>query len=489
MRSHGTSDYGVCPGLHDWSVEYFAVGLLVAAFLIVALTGSASASGSYYVDSVNGNDGNAGTQSAPWRSLSRVNSQLLAPGDSLFLKRGSSWSGQTLLVPENGTAINRITVDAYASGAAPLISGVSSCAYVSGDYVTVRNLTLDDCRWAGIEFAAGATFGLAELNTVSHNAAGVHVATGSSDNTIQKNTIVNNNKMSVLTPCPPSCSDDSGAFGILLNGNRNKVANNTISGSDTFSYDFGRDGAAVELYNASANTIQRNVAIDNETFSELGGASTTDNAFIYNSVRSATLQAKFVVLPGAALNTTLRNNSAYLTNATSQGFVCYSGCSPTVLHMRNNLVKAVLKAGYADGAFDDGYGIYKGPAQFSLGPSSTLADPRFHSPTDLHLEPTSPAIDSGLLLGYSTDVEGNPVPSDKPDRGAYEAPAAQTPSCPDFNADGYVDSTDITSLAAWFGRPVPPAPAQYDIAPDPPDGFVDGTDISRVTGLFGQHCP
>jgi len=107
--------------------------------------------------------------------------------------------------------------------------------YVSGDYVTVRNLTLDNCSWAGIQFAAGATFGLAELNTVSHNAAGIHVATGSSDNMIQKNTVVNNNKMSVLTPFPPSCSHDSGAFGILLNGNRNKVGHNTISGSDAFS--------------------------------------------------------------------------------------------------------------------------------------------------------------------------------------------------------------------------------------------------------------
>ena len=469
-------------------MKHAFLGFLVAAVISLAADSAVSAAGSYYVDSVNGNDGNAGTQSAPWQSLSRANSQVLAPGDSLFLKRGSSWSGQALLVPENGTAGSRITVDAYGSGASPLISGVSSCAYVSGDYVTVRNLTLDDCSWAGIQFAAGATFGLAELNTVSHNAAGVHVATGSSDNTIQKNTVVNNNKMSVLTPCPPSCSDDSGAFGILLNGNRNKVANNTISGSDTFSYDFGRDGAAVELYNASANTIQRNVAIDNETFSELGGASTTDNTFIYNSVRSATPQAKFVVLPGVALNTTLRNNSAYLTDANSQGFVCYSGCSPTVLHMRNNLVKAVLKAGYADGAFDDGYGIYKGPAQFSPGPNSTLADPLFHSPTDLHLEPTSLAIDSGLLLGYSTDVDGNPVPSDKPDRGAYEAQAAQTAVCPDFNADGHVDIFDISSLTAWFGRPVPPTPVQYDIAPDPPDGFVDIFDISRITGLFGEHC-
>jgi hypothetical protein len=39
-----------------------------------------------------------------------------------------------------------------------------------------------------------------------------------------------------------------------------------------------------------------------------------------------------------------------------------------------------------------------------------------------------------------------------------------------------------------FGQSVPPAPARYDIAPDPPDGFVDITDVSRMTALFGQSC-
>ena len=188
------------------------------------------------------------------------------------------------------------------------------------------------------------------------------------------------------------------------------------------------------------------------------------------------------------MNTTLSNNSAYLTDANSQGFVCYSGCSPTVLHTRNNDVKAVLKAGYADAVFDDGYGVYSSPTQFSLGPSSIQADPLFDSPTNLHLDATSPAIDTGLTLGYSTDVEGNPVPSDKPNRGAYEVQAAQIAACPDFDADGYVDVTDISRLAAWLGSPVPPAPAQYDIAPDQPDGFIDITDIARMTGLFGQRC-
>jgi len=46
------------------------------------------------------------------------------------------------------------------------------------------------------------------------------------------------------------------------------------------------------------------------------------------------------------------------------------------------------------------------------------------------------------------------------------------------------------SVGIWsvFGQGVPPAPARYNIAPDPPDGFVDITDVSRMTALFGIRC-
>jgi len=233
--------------------------LVVLASLVVALAahGAAGAAGSFYVDSVYGNDGNPGTQAAPWQSLTRANRQLLAPGDSLLLKRGSFWSGQELQVSENGTSGARINVDVYGTGAAPVVSGASSCVLVTGDYVTVRNLKLDSCSWAGIEFGEGATFGLAEFNTLSHNIAGANVASGASDNTIQKNTIVDNNRMKVLTPCPTNCNDDNGAWGVLLNGDRNVVAYNTVSGSDAYSYDYGRDGAAVEIFNGSAKQGHR----------------------------------------------------------------------------------------------------------------------------------------------------------------------------------------------------------------------------------------
>ena len=61
---------------------------------------------------------------------------------------------------------------------------------------------------------------------------------------------------------------------------------------------------------------------------------------------------------------------------------------------------------------------------------------------------------------------------------------------PDINRDTFVDVIgDISQVAGQFGNRVPPAPARYDIAPNPPDHFIDVIgDISRLAGLFGQHC-
>ena len=58
----------------------------------------------------------------------------------------------------------------------------------------------------------------------------------------------------------------------------------------------------------------------------------------------------------------------------------------------------------------------------------------------------------------------------------------------DVNNDTFADGTDITIVTGFFGKAVPPAPARYNVAPDPPDGFVDGTDITKVSGFFGKTC-
>jgi len=102
-----------------------------------------------------------------------------------------------------------------------------------------------------------------------------------------------------------------------------------------------------------------------------------------------------------------------------------------VLVMRNNIIQAVHKAGYADGAFDEDYNIYGGGiTQFALGPHSAVGNPMFINPGagDFHLAGGSPAVDSGIDSGYGADVEGRSVPHDGngdgiavPDRGAFES--------------------------------------------------------------------
>ena len=48
---------------------------------------------------------------------------------------------------------------------------------------------------------------------------------------------------------------------------------------------------------------------------------------------------------------------------------------------------------------------------------------------------------------------------------------------------------DIGFLTNNFSATVPPAPARYDIAPDPVvDGVITFSDIGRMTAFFGMTC-
>jgi hypothetical protein len=79
----------------------------------------------YYV-SATGNDANPGTStSAPWRTLSKVNSFTPKPGDQILFKRGDTWYG-TITVKASGTSASPITYGAWGTGANPVISGFTT---------------------------------------------------------------------------------------------------------------------------------------------------------------------------------------------------------------------------------------------------------------------------------------------------------------------------------------------------------------------------
>jgi hypothetical protein len=94
--------------------------LALVALSCLSLVAPLSAA-SYYVDPA-GNDTNPGTISQPWKTVARVNTGPLAPGDSVFFARGGTWR-ETLSIPSTGKSTGRITFDAFGSGAKPVISG------------------------------------------------------------------------------------------------------------------------------------------------------------------------------------------------------------------------------------------------------------------------------------------------------------------------------------------------------------------------------
>ena len=80
--------------------------------------GATTVTQSYYVDATSGNDANSGlSTSSAWRTLNKVSNASFQSGTTIYLKKGETWYEQ-LLIPTSG-----ISVDAYGSGALPVIDG------------------------------------------------------------------------------------------------------------------------------------------------------------------------------------------------------------------------------------------------------------------------------------------------------------------------------------------------------------------------------
>ncbi|MEU8200915.1 right-handed parallel beta-helix repeat-containing protein [Streptosporangium sp. NPDC049046] len=406
----------------------------MAGGILVALPEAtvAAAGTVYYVDSRAGDDAAAGTSAATaWRSLDNVNAATLGAGDTVRLKRGGSWPG-VLTLSGRGTAAAPIVVEPYGRGTAPRISGRDEdCVVITGSYVRVVGVRAVNCRWAGFEVSGNRN----ELDRViaERNITGVHLM--GRYNVVKNSLLSENNRMSVNTE---GGDDDSGAFGVLLNGDDNLVTENVITGSYAASKDYGTDGAAVEVFNGDRNRVTHNIARNNETFVELGaqkGKTAADNVFAHNVVTSSR-RAAFLVTRGArhvvgpVKGTVAVHNSVYLPARKTLGWICHDGCSPGILKLRNNIIVVGGEVGFEDGkGADEDAGVYKGRSRkFKLGPRSIMADPRFRSRTDLRLRPGSPALGRGVKLGpdwyggtgLARDLSGAAL-SASPAAGAYQS--------------------------------------------------------------------
>lgn len=211
-------------------------------------TGEGQAARNFYV-SPDGSDSAAGTSAAvPWRTLSRVDSAALAPGDHIHLEGGASFDQP--LAPFAGTAGTAeapIVFDSYGAGRAHLNAGIylnsvadldfehldvtsrgkgvfSSARGTGAQEITLRDITIANVPLAGISSNQRAdTSWLIDRVTVSDTGdSGIYFV--GSHFMITKSTI---------TDTGTNSSIGYPRHGIYAAGPSATVINNTISGSST----------------------------------------------------------------------------------------------------------------------------------------------------------------------------------------------------------------------------------------------------------------
>ena len=112
------------------SVSYCVVIMCILAIVASFAPPVLAANTTYYVSMTDGLDSYTGTSSAtPFKTIGKVNSLALQPGDRVLFKCGDTWRGEMLMITDSGTTGNPITFSSYPASDCtnkPILSGAQS---------------------------------------------------------------------------------------------------------------------------------------------------------------------------------------------------------------------------------------------------------------------------------------------------------------------------------------------------------------------------
>ncbi|MDH3651252.1 MAG: right-handed parallel beta-helix repeat-containing protein, partial [Saprospiraceae bacterium] len=101
----------------------YKTSLMALATFILLMGACSIFATTYYVDNQQGSDSYnglaaspGGGSSGPWKTIGKVNNTTFAPGDRILFKRGSVWTGQSLVPKNGGAAGGTITISEKING-------------------------------------------------------------------------------------------------------------------------------------------------------------------------------------------------------------------------------------------------------------------------------------------------------------------------------------------------------------------------------------
>lgn len=450
----------------------------------------------YYIDSKEGNDDNTGTSiDKAWKSIAKLDTLSLKPGQFIRFKRGSEFTGP-LFVRSSGTPDNYITLSDYGDStlAAPSFTNTvfvqdnfANCIRVKGSYVIVENLYchntsayvpgayVTDGGWDVWEMGAifidkGATNCIVRNNETFDCLVGIK--SYGENAIIEKNYVHDCNR--------PLAEWNWGPIGIWLGADYQEVRYNRIINMSVVDPHIvwgngtgGADGGAMEIddgrYEKTHISIHHNYSRECQgflevTWSDVVASPKYESFSIHHNVCDD--YQEFIALWRGA-NCRIENNTIIRRrqNACNWGVFNITQKDGHNL-IQNNIIIVekdirIFNLGLGANPAKPGniinnnlYFAASGTLNIGLeGPGSNpvLGDPNFvnyvtgNKPEDFAIQAGSPAINKGLNLGYTVDLGGTAIPqASVPDIGAFE----------------FIESTGVESTHSNQGMKIYPNPAK-----------------------------
>ena len=257
---------------------------------VLLLSFSLCAQNQYYLSSSTGNDNNNGSQTQPWKTLSKLSNTTLGPGDTVYFKKGDTFRGH-YVVNGSGTEGNPITFTSYGSGNQPIISG-SSHDDGGGDYreaILVTNH--DNMVFDGLE--------IQNHRTISRSGVGDLVSFGIRIEVSNSNLDLNNFSFRNMTfknvyalywvdPADQNAFNDFEVSGLTFISSWGGIINNVIVEESYFT-DLQRIGVHIKNTMGKTSTKRNtNFVFRNNEFFQIGGTCVlpirTENCLIENNI-------------------------------------------------------------------------------------------------------------------------------------------------------------------------------------------------------------
>jgi hypothetical protein len=440
----------------------------------------------YYVDSVAGSDGADGlTTATAWRTLARVTSATLVPGDVVAFKRGQDITGSAT-IGESGTSTNPITLAAYGTGTPPVLKNPGNwyMLRLDGAYQRVTQLkfadgaVFDNADGLGIvgdkyrlsgAVAVTANGGHAQIYDNEFTDVGVGVKTYGAYSAVTHNSF---HDLRIAYRGLDSGSQTSyGAVGVSANNSNIEIAYNDFINCRSTDSPYGADGGAVEIegfdFPKDDLALHHNYSSGSQGFLEVTETTTSD-VHIYENVSDDYQQFiawDTTTTPSGYL---AYNNTVVRTRDSSRAIDIYyyrqAGPAPSAswLTLRNNVFHLPNASLFHTFEYPHDHNVLSGGRTdplgngYLLGDGDVAADARFAnlSTRDFHLSKRSPAWDAGSTASLSsTDLDGTarPVGAAR-DIGAYER-AAGTAGSSLVSEGGFETQTAIgAATTPWFSE-------------------------------------